>query len=285
MKRVCQSRSSARRATVDDVPSLSSRVTTQLILIGRRPASFRRRDAALDLLQRAEAHDLLQPLGLKVSTWMLMRRRPASARVGPARKKDGVGGLATSSTPSSAADARHDLHDVGAQGGVASGEPELPEAHRDRRLRHALDLGRGQQLRRRDEAQPRRACSRHTADCSGRSPRCAGNRSAPKPVLHGYGPRTPVRDGHNRLACGPCASACGYSPPSARRRAPELFELDTARRLPRPRRPGARLAEAHPLSPAAAQPGGRREPAYARFENRFAPEDEVVFVSPGERGA
>src|SRR5207247_6998070 len=51
-------------------------------------------------------------------------------------------------------DPPHDLDQVGAQGGLAAGEAELPEADVHRRPRHGLDLGRREQLVAGDEGEP-----------------------------------------------------------------------------------------------------------------------------------
>ena len=83
---------------------------------------------------------------------------PAQARLlegpGEAREQDGVRGHGHVADALESGDAGHDLHDVRAEGRLAPGEAELAEPQGQGRLRHRLDLDRGEELGRGNEAQP-----------------------------------------------------------------------------------------------------------------------------------
>ena len=119
-------------------------------------------DAGLDLGQGAEPHELLETLGVE---GVHVDVDPAQARLlqgaGEARQQDRVRGHGHVAHAGERGDAPHDVEDVGAQGRLAAGEAELPEAEREGRPGHGLDLGRGEQLGGGDEAQ---AAQGHAVD-------------------------------------------------------------------------------------------------------------------------
>jgi hypothetical protein len=124
----------------------------------------RGRDAGLHLLDRGEAHQLLEPLGIervKVDVEPLQAR--LAQRRGEAREQDSVGGHRHVAHTGDRRDAPGDLDDLGAQRRLAPGEAELPEADGHRGAHHRLDLPRGQKLGRGDEAQPPQ---RHAVDAA-----------------------------------------------------------------------------------------------------------------------
>jgi hypothetical protein len=119
---------------------------------------------SFDLLERAEAHQLLEPDRVeRVDVDVDALEPRLDQRPRQPRQQDRVGGHRQVAHAVERADPGHDLDQVGAQRRLAAGQPELAEADSERRPGDQLDLLRGQKLRRRDEREP---AQRHAVDAA-----------------------------------------------------------------------------------------------------------------------
>jgi hypothetical protein len=105
------------------------------------------REAGLDLLHGAEAHEPLQALGME-GVHVHVHPAQAGFHQGPGQtvQEHRVRGHRDLAHVLHPGHALHDLDQVGAEGGLSPGQAEPAEAHVNRGFHHGLDLGGGQEV-------------------------------------------------------------------------------------------------------------------------------------------
>ena len=178
MKRTCQSRSCARARELHHVHVVVVAGDRAVELDRDEPGLLRRRDAGLHLLERGEAHQLLEPLGVErvhVDVEPPQARARASgfasrgSRIAVGRHRQVLDAL-------DRGDPLGDLDDLRPQRRLAAGEPELVEARPPPRRARPSRSPRRSRARATGRSSARAAaCSRRSAGCSGRSATAAGS--------------------------------------------------------------------------------------------------------------
>ena len=122
-------------------------MTTELSLIGVRPACFGRDDPVPDFLEAAPSHLPLDGGGIQAVEMHVDSIQPRAFQRRPKLgEQDRVGGQGQAVHSGHAREPLDDLDEVEPQGRLAAGQPEFSKAHADGGARDGFELRRGQQL-------------------------------------------------------------------------------------------------------------------------------------------